>query len=333
MHPAKAIPAAALALAAILPVSQGFLLGQDRSHGAPGSIPSNDAAIERAHDSWQQGRYQEAEELYRQIYISDPQDLRGLAGLTEMYVSEGRPDDAVKLMQEESAKYPDRTDLRTALANLYVRTGQYDLAIAELKGVLDSGKPLPPEERATLLFRLGDTYRENGDLDEAMTWFRASAEANPKDTKALMQLALVLDGSRRPDQAAPIYEMILKAQPDQPVALNNLAYIVAQKGADPDRALALAQKAARTLKDSPEVQDTLGWAYLKKNQPDQAVAAFRAALQVQPGNPTFHYHLGLALLPIGERDAAIEEFQTALANRPPAQDEEQIRELLNKIAP
>ncbi len=331
MHPPK-VPAAALALAAILPVSQGFLLGQ-ATHG------SNDAAVERAQESRQQGRLQEAEELYRQIYISDPQDLRGLVGLTEMYVSEGRPDAAVKLMQEESAKYPDRMELRSALANLYVRTGQYDLAIAELKGVLDSGKRLrpeenlTPEERATLLFRLGDTYRQNGDLDEAMTWFRASAEANPKDTKALLQFALSLDGAGRPDQAAPIYEMILKVQPDQPVALNNLAYIVAQKGADPDRALALAQKAARTLKDSPEVQDTLGWAYLKKNQPDQAVAAFRAALQAQPGNPTFHYHLGLALLPIGERDAAIEEFQTALANRPPAQDEEQIRELLKKIAP
>jgi Flp pilus assembly protein TadD len=148
-----------------------------------------------------------------------------------------------------------------------------------------------------------------------------------------VQLALLLDGTGRADQAVPIYEQILKLDPNQPVALNNLAYLMAQKGGDPDRALDLAQKAAAKVKDSPEIQDTLGMAYLKKNMPDEAVTAFRAALQSQPNNPSFHYHLGLALLPIGQSDAAIQEFRTALAGRPSGDDEKQIRDLLNKIAP
>jgi tetratricopeptide (TPR) repeat protein len=87
------------------------------------------------------------------------------------------------------------------------------------------------------------------------------------------------------------------------------------------------------MKDSVEIQDTLGMAYFKKNQPDEAVAAFRAALQSRPNNPSFHYHLGLALPPIGEHDAAIQEFQTALANRPPETVATEIRDLLGKIAP
>jgi tetratricopeptide (TPR) repeat protein len=121
--------------------------------------------------------------------------------------------------------------------------------------------------------------------------------------------------------------------PSQPVALNNVAYILAQQGGDPDRALDLAKKAAQNAKDSAEIQDTLGWAYLKRNQPDEAAAAFRTALRANPNDATFHYHLGMALLPIGQREAAIQEFQTALENNPPRSVEMEIRELLKKIAP
>jgi beta-lactamase regulating signal transducer with metallopeptidase domain/Flp pilus assembly protein TadD len=331
----RALPGAVLILASILPVGEGFLHGQTPAQAITHS--ANDAAVQKAYDCWKQGRFQEAEDVYRQIYVADPEDSRGAVGLSETYVSENRPDDAIELMRTETAKHPDRTDLRSALGNLYARTEQYDLAISELQVALDTVKNLSPKEKARLLLQLAETNRRKGDLNEALRLFRASAAANPNDTtavsQALLPIALILDGTGRSEQAGPVYEQILKLQPNQPVALNNLAYIVSQGGVDLDRALALAQQAAQASKDSPEIEDTLGWAYLKKNQSDDAIAAFRAALKSQPGNPTFHYHLGLALVQIGDREAAISEFQSALANHPPSQDAEKIRDLLQKIAP
>lgn len=331
----RAVPGAVVALAALLPLSQGFVHGQNQAPAQSATHNANDAAVQRAESSFNQGKFHEAEDLFRQIYILDPEDPRGIIGLVESYASQGRPADAVQFAQEEAAKHPERTDLRTVLADLYVRTEQYDRAIAEFQDPLALDRN--PTHQADLLVRLGEAYRRKGDLNEALRVFQSAADANPKDTKALtralLQIALLMDGTGRHNEAGPVYEQILKIQPDHPVALNNLAYIVAEQGTDPDRALDLAQRAARQIKDSPEVQDTLGMAYLKKNQPDQAAAAFRAALQSQPNNPSFHYHLGLALLPIGEHDAAIKEFQTALDNRPAADDEKQIRVLLQKIAP
>lgn len=329
----RAIPGAVLLLAALLPVAGGFLRGQAPAPATATTHSANDAAVQRAYECFQQGRFQEAEELYRQLYILDPEDSRGLTGLVESYMSESRPDDAIQLMKEETAKRPDRTDLKTMLSSLYVRTAQFDLAIAELQGILDASKNLSPAATADLLFRLGETNRRKGDLDEAIRLFRASLAANPKDTHPLVQLALLLDGTGRRDQAVPIYEQILKFDPNNAIALNNLAYLKAERGVDLDEALDLAQKAAAKVKDSPEIQDTLGWAYLKKNMPDEAAAAFRVALQSQPNNPSFHYHLGLAILPIGQSEAAIQEFRTALAERPSRDDENQIHDLLNKIAP
>jgi tetratricopeptide (TPR) repeat protein/beta-lactamase regulating signal transducer with metallopeptidase domain len=329
----RAIPAAVLVFAALLPVAGGFLRGQDQMPAPAKSTThsANDDAAQHAYECFQQGKFQEAEELFRQIYIQDPEDSRGLRGVTESYMAEGKLDAAIQLVQQEVARHPEQAELRLILANLYVRTTQYDLAIAEFQQVLSSDPNATNKEG--ILLRMGEAYRRKGDLSAAIVWFKAAADANPKDPAPLLQLALVLDGTGRSGEALPIYELILKISPDQPVALNNAAYILAQKGADPDRALDLAKKAAQNAKDSGEIQDTLGWAYLKKNQPDEAVAAFRTALQSAPNNPTFHYHLGLALLPIGQRDAAIQEFQTALANRPSTSVEKEIRELLNKIAP
>src|ERR1700678_3299989 len=79
----RAIPGAVLVLAALLPVAGGFLRGQDQAPATATTHSANDAAVQRAYECYQQGRFQEAEELYRQIYILDPEDLRGLAGLVE----------------------------------------------------------------------------------------------------------------------------------------------------------------------------------------------------------------------------------------------------------
>ena len=315
----RALLGAVVAVTAFLLAGQGFLHGQNQAPAQSAAHRANDAAVQRARSYFDQGGFQEAADLFREVYLLDPEDPRGIAGLVTSYLAEGRPADLVEFMQEESAKHPERVDLRMALADLYARTEQYDRAMAEFQELLALDRNAT--HQADLLFRLGEANRLKGDLNEALRLFQSAADANSKDTKALtralLQIALLLDGTGRHDEAGPVYEQILKIEPDQPVALNNLAYIVAEKGTDPDRALDLAQRAAHQIKDSAEVQDTLGMAYLKKNQPDGAVAAFRAALQSQPQNPTFHYHLGLALLPIGERDAAIQEFQTALDNHPP----------------
>jgi len=58
-----------------------------------------------------------------------------------------------------------------------------------------------------------------------------------------------MDGTGKREQAKPIYEQILKIQPDHPVALNNLAYIKAEEGVDLDQALTMAQRALQKVRD------------------------------------------------------------------------------------
>src|SRR4051794_26169388 len=83
---------------------------------------------------------------------------------------------------------------------------------------------------------------------------RRASEASPTDTRPLLELGLLLDGTGRRDQAKPIYEQILKIQPDHPIALNNLAYIKAEEGVDLDSAITMAQRALQKAPQSTNIK-------------------------------------------------------------------------------
>ena len=95
--------------------------------------------------------------------------------------------------------------------------------------------------------------------------FRRCSQEAPNNTTCLRMLGLLMEGTGKRDQAKPIYEQILKIQPDHPVALNNLAFAKAEEGVDLDQALTMAQRAVQMAPNSPELKDTLGWIYIKKN--------------------------------------------------------------------
>ncbi len=184
---------------------------------------------------------------------------------------------------------------------------------------------------ADLLFRLGETERRKGDLSLSIESFRRCSQAVPSDTNCLLQLGLLMDGAGKRDQAKPIYEQILKLEPDHPVALNNLAFIKAEEGVDLDQALTMAQRARQKLPNSAQVADTLGWIYIKKNLSDDAVQIFHDLIVKDPKNSTFHYHYAMALMQKGDRPSAKRELETAMKDNPSKDEQDKIHELLQKI--
>ena len=273
--------------------------------------------------AWQDKDYKRAEQIFADLNKANPNDHRGLGGLTEALVSEGRMAEAIKEAQAALAKEPERGDLRLFLAHLDVRAEHYDDAIAIYRGLLDK-EPKSP----SLLFQLGETERRKGDLNASIESFRRCTQEAPNSTSCLLQLGLLMDGTGKREQAKPIYEQILKIEPDHPVALNNLAFIKAEEGNDLDQALTMAQRARQKAPSSPDIADTLGWIYIKKNMSEDAVRVFTDLVQKDPSNPTFHYHYGMALLQKGDRSGAKREFETALRDNPSTDQKSKIQDLL-----
>lgn len=162
---------------------------------------------------------------------------------------------------------------------------------------------------------LGRLYISQGQVDRAISEFRALAERSKTPAGALTMIALIAESKGDRDGARQQYEKILAADPRSGVAANNLAWIYAETG-KPDEAVKLALVAQTELRGRPEAEDTLGWAYYHKGLTGHAIGAFERALAKSPDNPVYHYHLGLAHAKAGSDANARRSLQRALTLKP-----------------
>ena len=94
-------------------------------------------------------------------------------------------------------------------------------------------------------------------------------------------------------------------------ANNDLAFLLAQRGAQLDDALEFAQRAVR-LRRSAETLDTLGYVHLKRGDVEQAITVLTNALDARPDSPSIEYRLGLARSASGDKEGAREILTKAL---------------------
>ena len=128
-----------------------------------------------------------------------------------------------------------------------------------------------------------------------------------------------------------MYEQLLKIDPNNAVALNNLAYRKAEEGLDLDSALNMAQKARQIQPNMTTVADTVGWIYIKKNMTTEAARIFEDLVKKDPAVSTYHYHYGMVLIQKGDKSSARRELETALRDKPSKDEAGKIQELLTKL--
>jgi predicted Zn-dependent protease len=273
-----------------------------------------------------ENRYKESEVAFRELYQRYPTDIRLTYALAELLLRTNRQSDGLKLIQDAAAKKPSSRDLKMAVANTALRINQLDLAEKTLRELISSDA-----SNADLYLRLGETLRRKGQMPAAVETLRKARQLSPNSAGANLQLAMTLDAIGSKGESLPLYETVIKAEPDNLIALNNIAFAYADSGKDLDLALTYAQRARKRAPNSEDVADTLAWVYIKKNLNDSAITLLSEITSKQPRNATYQYHLGVAMLQKGNKPAARQSFQTALSLKPSKDEETRIRELLGKL--
>jgi tetratricopeptide (TPR) repeat protein len=277
-----------------------------------------------------ENRYQDAEDSFKRAYELNPANSRALMGMVATDMAQHKPDAALALLQVESKKAPNRLDLLVGLGNTAAQAGRYDEALGYYQRVLD-GLDKNSRARGEMYLRMGETYHAKGDDNNAIAALQKARTALPDSENVLSVLALILDSGGHRGEARSVYEAIIRMNPNNAIALNNLAYLMVESGLDSDIALSYAQRAKQLLPDMPEVSDTLGWIYLKKAQYDYAVNAFQDLVAKAPGHSTFHYHLAMAYKQKGDKGKAIAELHEALKHSPTAEEHQKINDLLSQL--
>ncbi len=172
-------------------------------------------------------------------------------------------------------------------------------AEVNLKKAIELAPNLP-----SLQISLGTFYMRQQMMDKANGQYAAVVEKTPNNLSALMALGMIYESEKNLNKAQESYEKALKSSPNFPPAANNLAYLYAERGGNIDVALNLAQKAKEQVPDDPNISDTLGWIYYKKNVPGRAVVYLKEAAEKLPNQAVIRYHLGMAYHKNGNRDLA-----------------------------
>lgn len=271
-------------------------------------------------------RYKEAEANLKALTEQFPNDRRPMIALAEVYAVTNRGPLALEYLQAQIQKHPDASELKLARANLAVREKNYDLAIKEYQAMIDADP-----KALDIYMKMGEAQRRKGDVAGSFATLQKAQQLAPQSVAANLQLAMTYEQNGRRRDAKGLYENIIKVEPNNAVALNNLAFIIAEDGGDLDLALTFAQKAKQQLPNHDDVADTLGWIYIKKNLSDSAITIFQDLTVKQPNNALYHYHMGMALFQKGDKVKAKQSLQTALAKKPDKDVEPKIRELLGRI--
>jgi putative PEP-CTERM system TPR-repeat lipoprotein len=218
---------------------------------------------------------------------------------------QGNPDAAVALARAFQASNP-KPEADILLAETLQKAKRPEQAVAVLN------KGLVERPTNVIVMRLAQYAMQANDGKRALELLANWLAGHPDDLVVRPEYASLLMQQGNTVEAIAQYQMILKQDPNNVVALNNLGWLI--QGSDPKRALSMLTLALKLSPDSADVADTLGW--LKVQQKDAAggLALLNRAHALQPRDGEITYHLVLALDANAKRESARGLLKALLAS-------------------
>ncbi len=139
---------------------------------------------------------------------------------------------------------------------------------------------------------------------------REQQEAKAGSVALQMHLAALYDLRGRYNDAEEQYKQILKVEPNNVVALNNLAWLLALHTGDGPEALQKITTAIAGMGRQSSLLDTRGLVFLALGQNDKALADFKEAAEDAP-TPTILFHLARAHNLAKDRNTAADVLRQA----------------------
>jgi tetratricopeptide (TPR) repeat protein len=233
--------------------------------------------------------------------------------LVTAYVRSGKPDVADKLLTDRIAKDASDAKAMVLLAAVRAQDGKPDAAERLLRQAI-AAKPEATESYVDLIQLLAKQHKN----DEVVELSELATRKFPNDRGMALVAAIAYDTQGDFDAAKASYEKILAKWPDDMVAANNLAALIADIWPNDapllDRARQITEKFRGS--DNPILLDTLGWVLTRQGNYDDGAILLARATSLQPENQQMQFHYGMALKGKGLTAKAQAAFSQALAGKP-----------------
>lgn len=223
---------------------------------------------------------------------------------------------------------------------------EHEPSAEELSPPLDETTHLPAflsERRKTVLLATGldpeavswmaraDVHRTRDDVAGEREALERTTAIDPDYLPAHLALARSHEFAGEWDEAIDRYHQILKFSPGDTTVLNNLAYTMATKKADPAGALPFARRAYNEANSNPAIMDTLAWIYHLLGQDLDAEPLATRAANLAPSSAEIQYHAAAILAGRGKFGAAKTSLNRALRLDPQLADDPDVQALRKRL--
>ncbi|MBN2553672.1 MAG: tetratricopeptide repeat protein, partial [Spirochaetales bacterium] len=191
-----------------------------------------------------EGRPDQAAAQYRRSIRRTDSFYPGQRRLAVLLIREGRPEEAIELLQRSAALLPDDLFLRYSMAEAYYQAGKLEDASSEVARVL---------------------------LEE------------PDHPAALLLRARVFLAEGKWTQALRLLHLLRLRQPDSREAWLLSARVLYEEALDPEGALKLIGEAQTRFPGAPEFHELAGRIHLEAGRTQEALDELQLALDLQPG--------------------------------------------------
>lgn len=294
-------------------------------------------------------------------------DLLAIEALSD----EGRPAEALTLVRAAARRNRDDQTWVATEAELLAEIGQFEEALHLIEGRL-TGRPDSVAEDCDLHLQLSfihlrQALRQGGEKPTVATSVAASLanppagqSANPLANPlagaltevrrvlelagtngylreprigARLQLASILHRQGAYEESERLLREILREDPVNPTALNNLGYFLVERGVRLDEARQLIERAVAIEPLNASFLDSLGWALFRLGDLKGARSRLERALFLARRSATTNEHLGELLMALGRRLEARRHWQRALELADEEGQRERLRGRLRESAP
>lgn len=258
----------------------------------------------------------------KRVLTLNPDHVGARTLMTELIIADGDTEAARKsidLLRKQSGETAETFLLEGQVAS---SLAEYDKAVSAYRNALKLEET--NHNMLKLEAAMWGADKHQAAIDLLTSWL----EKYPSDEMSQTRLASRFLTMGRESDAVETYTEILKQDPDNAVALNNLAWLL--RDSDPKRALEYAEKAHSLAPASPSISDTLAM-LISESDSSRAQKLIREALNASPGNPHYLYHQALIYERANDPERARQIVEKLLKDAPEFSEAEEAKRLMERL--
>lgn len=232
-------------------------------------------------------------------------------------------DAAVVLAQRLSTNRP------TSVVRLLVLGDAQSAAQKPNDAVVTYQKAWSITKESVVLRRLYSALAQSKREAEGLALLKSWAAQNPADYGTRLMITSHYINTKEYDAALKETLAMDGVLPDNPIVLNNLAWLYGERN-DP-KALAAAEKAYNLAPRSPDIADTYGWLHVQKGDVAKGADILGKAHAMAPDRGDITYRYAVALEKKGDKTQAKAVLQRALSAQAAFSERAQAEALLKQL--